>query len=398
MAGAPEPGTPVKVLILTNLFPSPWLPHRAPFNRQQFTRLAALHEVEVIAGVGFRDWLRGRRGEPALEGIKVDYVVSWYLPVLLRRLHPAFWLASLLLQRGLRLRTSSYDCILASWAHPDGVGAAWVSRWLGIPLVVKVHGNDINVAAADPARGRQVSKAFGQCRRVVAVSRALAAKCRALGAERVDVIYNGVDTSLFAPSPADGHGQGRDPQAPVILFVGNLLASKGCFDLLEAMPMLLERHPGARLVFAGSGTDRPRLGRRAASLAIATSVSFAGTIEHARLAPLMRAASVVCLPSHSEGVPNVLLEAMACGTPVVATSVGGIPEVVPPHAGILVAPRQPAALADALGETIARRWDRDAIAAHGAGFRWSTNVEQLSATLLSAVVEHASARATGRRA
>lgn len=397
MRCAPEPGRPVKVLILTNLFPSPWLPHRAPFNRQQFTRLAALHDVEVIAGVGFRDWLRGRRGDPALEGIDVDYVVSWYLPVVLRRLHPVFWLASLLLQRGLRLRTSSYDCILASWAHPDGVGAAWVSRWLGVPLVVKVHGNDINVAAADPARGRQVSKAFRQCRRVVAVSRALAAKCRALGAERVDVVYNGVDTTLFAPSAADERGQ-RDPQAPVILFVGNLLASKGCFDLLEAMPMLLDRVPGARLVFAGSGTDRPRLGRRAASLAIASSVTFAGTIDHAGLAPLMRAASVVCLPSHSEGVPNVLLEAMACGTPVVATRVGGIPEVVPPHAGILVEPRHPAALADALGETLARGWDHAAIAAHGAGFRWSTSIEQLSAALLAATAEHAAARAQGRRA
>ena len=106
---------------------------------------------------------------------------------------------------------------------------------------------------------------------------------------------------------------------------------------------------------------------------------------HAALPDWFRAADLLCLPSHNEGVPNVVLEAMACGTPVVATQVGGLPEVVPAHAGRLVPLGDRAALADALAQAAAQAWDHAAIAEHARGFNWETNIDRLDAILRQAV-------------
>jgi glycosyltransferase involved in cell wall biosynthesis len=121
---------------------------------------------------------------------------------------------------------------------------------------------------------------------------------------------------------------------------------------------------------------------------------MAGAVAHADLGDWFRSADVLCLPSHNEGVPNVVLEAMACGTPVVATHVGGIPEVVPHYAGILVPPRVRLALSTALIDASARRWNHKRIAAHARGFRWEDNIRQLDAILHAAVESSATAGAS----
>jgi len=161
-----------------------------------------------------------------------------------------------------------------------------------------------------------------------------------------------------------------------VLYVGNLKPSKGCVDLLEAFPALLERHPAARLAYVGSGAAAA-LEQRARALGIAGSVQLAGARPHHELATWMHAASLLCLPSHNEGVPNVVLEAMACGLPVVATRVGGIPEVLPDHAGRLVPPHDRAALAQALDEALRADWSTASIAAHAARFDWQDNIARL---------------------
>jgi glycosyltransferase involved in cell wall biosynthesis len=123
------------------------------------------------------------------------------------------------------------------------------------------------------------------------------------------------------------------------------------------------------------------LRERAAALNCIKRVTWVGPVSHDKLGDWFRAADLLCLPSHNEGVPNVVLEAMACGTPVVATRVGGIPEVVPEWAGILVPPHDIPALASALVEAGQRDWDDERIAAHAAGFRWEDNVDRLDAIM-----------------
>lgn len=375
----------LKILILTNLFPTPWDPLRGAFNRQQFERLGQHHDIDVLTAVDFRERMGGVRGEVDVGGLHTDHFTFFYPPRIGRSLHAVTWLLSLWLQRGRRLRSAGYDCMLVSWAYPDAAAAGWLARRLGIPYVVKVHGSDLNVQANFPLRRRQIRSALRGAGAVVAVSRALADKAVAIGAppDRVHVIYNGVDSERFAPgSRSEARVRlGLSAEAPLLLYVGNLKSSKGCLDLLEAFPAVLSERPQARLVYVGTGSCREELLQRAAALGCAERVSLIGAVAHAALGDWFRAADLLCLPSHNEGVPNVVLEAMACGTPVVATRVGGIPEVVPEYAGLLVPPQERALLSAVLVEATGRAWDSRRIAAHASGFRWDDNVDRLSGIL-----------------
>lgn len=379
----------MKILALTNLFPTPWAPHRAPFNRQQFERLARDHDVDVLTAVDFRERLANQRSDLNIAYLHTDHFIYLYPPLIGRSLHAICWLLSLLWQRGRQLRTAHYDCLLASWAYPDAVATSWLAHRLGIPYVVKLHGSDINVQAGYALRRMQIRSALRHANGVVTVSRALADKAIALGADpaHVHVLYNGVDSHLFAPGSRVEARQRLQlsADAPLLLYVGNLKASKGCIDLLEAFPALLATKPQARLLYIGEGPCRVELMQRATALGCAERVELKGAIKHDLLGDWFRAADLLCLPSHNEGVPNVVLEAMACGTPVVATRAGGIPEVVPAQAGILVPVKDHAALSAALLEASGRPWDSAAIAAHAASFRWEDNVNRLAAILQQAI-------------
>lgn len=376
----------MKLLVLTNLFPTPWDPLRGAFNRQQFERLGQRHEVHVLTAVDFRERLGGMRGTVEVPGLRTDHFVFVFPPGIARALHACCWFASLLFQHGRRLRAERYDAVLASWAYPDAVAATWMARWLGIPVVVKVHGSDLNVVAEKALRRPQIRSALRHAGAVVAVSKALADKAVAIGAEpeQVHVIYNGVDAERFVPAP-QGPARQRlqlpESGAPLVLYVGNLKQAKGCVDLLEAFPALLARRPDARLAYVGAGPCREGLLARAAALGCADRVQLVGAVAHGALGDWFCAADLLCLPSHNEGVPNVVLEAMACGTPVVASRVGGIPEVLPDYAGILVPARQQAALSAALIEAAERTWDKARIVAHAAEFSWEDNVDQLEAIM-----------------
>jgi glycosyltransferase involved in cell wall biosynthesis len=387
----------MKILILTNLFPSPWDPLRGAFNRQQFERLGQRHDVDVLTAVDFRQRLRGVRGEVKASDLHTDHFVFVYPPLIGRSLHAVCWLLSLWWQRRRSLRAAHYDCLLASWAYPDAAAAGWLARRLGIPYVVKVHGSDLNVQANRAWRRPQIRSALRHAGAVIAVSRGLADKAVALGAEasRVHVVYNGVDPVLFARrSRSEARVRlGLSADAPLLLYVGNLKASKGCLDLLEAFPAVLAARPKARLIYVGAGPERAAMLERAAALGCTGRVQWVDAVPHAALGDWFNAADLLCLPSHNEGVPNVVLEAMACGTPVVASDVGGIPEVVPEYAGILVPPHAPAALSAALIDGSARSWNAARIVAHAGEFRWEDNVNRLDRILCD--VAAASAIALG---
>ena len=379
----------MNILALTNLFPSAWDPLRASFNRQQFDRLARVHDLEVMVAVDFRDRYRGRRGDPpALTHARSDDFTFWYPPRVGRSLHGLAWYASLMAQRGASLRRRRFDLLLASWGYPDAVGTARLARTLKLPYVVKVHGSDLNQQAQHRLQRGQIASALRGARAVVAVSAALAQRARELGvpAARVHVLYNGVDGDSFRPGERAGARRrlGLAAEGPLVLYVGNLKPGKGCLDLLEAFPGLLERQPAARLAFVGDGPSAQALRQRAEVLGVAGRVLFAGARAHHELPAWMHAASLLCLPSHSEGVPNVVLEAMACGLPVVATDVGGIPEVLPPHAGRMVPPRDRQALVDALDEVLRSHWPTGAITGHAARYSWRDNIERLDRILQDA--------------
>lgn len=388
---------PLRVLIVTNLFADPFNPSRATFNQQQFARLAKQLDVTVMVPVS---WLEILRQPLAYRRLKreamqrwpyADYVPYWYIPGIGRRLHAAFLFASLVLQRLPTLFLRRWDCLFGSWGYPDAVAVAAIARLSGRPMLAKVHGSDINVFAQEAARGRQIRWGLRQAHGVVAVSQALAGRLVELGidSERISVLYNGVDPARFHPVPRgearQALGFGEDER--VVLYVGNIQPSKGCGELMQAFLQLRERVPGLKLVYVGAGPQVRSLTEQAAAAGAADAVHFAGRLAHEKIVQWFGAADVFCLPSHAEGVPNVVLEAMACGTPVVATRVGGIPEVLPEHAGTMVPPKDPAALAEALFTALHAAWDRPRITGHARSFDWDTNVDRLRA-----LIEDAAAR------
>jgi len=347
----------------------------------------------VITAVDFRERFGRKRAPFRVNNLNTEQFVFFYPPVIGRSLHAACWLASLLSQKLRRLRRAHYDCMLLSWGYPDAAAASWVARHLGIPYVVKVHGTDLNVKAEQGLIRPQIRQALRGAQGVVAVSQALADKAVAMGVDpsRVHVLYNGVEPNLFTRgSLSDARSKLSLPQDErILLYVGNLKDTKGCLDLLEAFPRVLSTHPDANLVFVGSGPAREALLQRAAALGCQERVRLVGAVEHYALGDWFRAADLLCLPSHNEGVPNVVLEAMACGTPVVATRVGGIPEVLPEQAGILVDAHDRIGLEGALVDALGKAWDGERIAAYASRFRWDENIQRLGDILQGAAMSRA---------
>jgi glycosyltransferase involved in cell wall biosynthesis len=201
---------------------------------------------------------------------------------------------------------------------------------------------------------------FDRVDRIIAVSADLAEKARQMGADetRLQVIRNGVDVAQFTPL--------FTPPGSEIVWVGRMVPVKGLEYLIQAMPTVFRAVPEARLILVGDGPLRPALQSQVEELGITDVVRFVGLTHHSRVIEYLQSASMLVLPSLSEGCPLVVLEAFAAGTPVVASRVGGVPEVVAEgESGLLVSPADPAALAEAIIELLTDSQKRERFARAG---------------------------------
>jgi teichuronic acid biosynthesis glycosyltransferase TuaC len=202
---------------------------------------------------------------------------------------------------------------------------------------------------------------------VITVSEELRQQAIAMGVPgiKVHTILNGTDGSIFHPGDRDQARReaGCEGKGELILYAGNVIESKGMGELIAAFIELAAARPQARLAVIGNGAYADIVTSRAAAAGIRDRVLMLGRRKSAEVARWMRAADIFCLTSYYEGCPNVLVEALACGRPIVATNVGGIPELVDGRSGILVPPRDAAKLRLALDAALAQRWDGERIAA-----------------------------------
>jgi teichuronic acid biosynthesis glycosyltransferase TuaC len=394
----------LRVLVITKIFPSAAEPLSAPFNRQQLGALGRRCEVEVLATV---PWFPGarvaarlaRRPPPPeaprrerIEGLDVEHPRTLYLPRYGHAFSAALYATSVL--PALLRRRARFDLLLGSWAYPDGVAAVALGRVLGLPVVVKLHGSDIDLLAKRPTLRWQLARALPRAARVVAVSQALADGAVSLGVDpdRIDVIPNGVDTALFHPrarlEARQALGRGDD-QRPWILYVGRLHEDKGVLDLAAAFAQVTAARANAALVLVGDGTARAAL--EAALAPWRDSVIAVGARPFEEIPLWMAAADLVTLPSHHEGTPNVVIEALACGRRVVATRVGGIPEAVHrAELGVLIPVRDPQGLASALIAGLGSTVDPVTVAALGTRGGWEESAARLEASLARAYAQGAS--------
>ena len=390
----------MNVLFVSNLFPNCCEPARGVFNLQQIRHLSRLCPVRVIAPIAWFP-IRGKFAPPApvplreeIGSLAVEHPRNFYLPKIGRILNPRLFAWSLSACVRRLQATQPVDVIFANWAYPDACGMARLARAWRIPFVASFSGSDLNVGLTFSLRRRQILQMVRQAYAVTVRSRALHDLLVSNGVPsvKIHVLYNGVDREMFRAQKSEISDQRTDrrpltaDRLPVLLYVGRLSREKGIADLLRALMLLRGQHGvGARLTIVGDGPQRAELRQLVTSLNLEAAVDWIGQKRPEEIVKYMNAANLLCLASHMEGVPNVALEAFACGLPIVATRVGGIPEVVTESVGILTEPKNPVALANAIQAALSRRWDCSAIRVHSTQFDWSENARQLFAILQSAL-------------
>ncbi len=291
-----------------------------------------------------------------LDGIEIAHPRYYYPPGILRSCYGHCFLQSIrscTLEMACEFRP---DIILGSWAYPDGYAAVRLAKQLNIPVAVQVLGSDVNLLDRFPARRRETWKSLHSADAVITVSQDLANKIihHGIDSRRVKVVYRGMNKSVFFPgSQREARSELKMGDAsPKLLFIGNLVPVKAVDVLITACALLQDCFPQLQLHIIGDGPLRKSLQAQAAAISIDNRVHFHGVVPHGQLPMWYRAADLLVLPSLAEGVPNVLLESIACGRPYVASDTGGIPEISN-HAGCaLVVPGNPQALANAIAEKI----------------------------------------------
>ena len=381
---------PVRVLLFSTLFPSSERPGNGIFVetrlRELLKEFGHALQAKVLAPVPWFPSKSERFGAYAAmartpkreqrNGLDVLHPRYLVLPKVGMLLAP-WLLAATALRAARRLRAEGFDFDLidAHYFYPDGVAAAVVARAMGKPLVITARGSDVNLIARCKLPRRMTLWAARQAAACIGVSAALVDAMRGIGipAKKLMVMRNGVDLERFQPIPQEraqakiGHrGQ------PLLLSVGNLLDLKGHDLCIDALALLRETHPDARLLIVGAGPLRQSLSLRAQKQGVADRVHLVGAVPNTDLLHWYSAADCLLLASSREGWPNVLLESMACGTPAIATAVGGVPEVISkPAAGRILAERTAAALASAVRELLALPPQRCDTVRHASGFAWS---------------------------
>ena len=216
----------------------------------------------------------------------------------------------------------------AHYYYPDGVAAGLISKWIGKPFLVTARGSDLNLSPEFPRQRHLILETAKAAAASIGVSQALVKRLGDLGGDREKIFFfrNGVDLERFKPEEKELARQKLGlPDRPTILSVGHLVELKGHHIAVEALRLLPDE---TCLIIVGSGPEREALEHLAARLDLSHREHFVGQIPNEELKWLLSAADALALCSSREGWPNVLLESLACGTPVIATNVGGVPEIV----------------------------------------------------------------------
>jgi glycosyltransferase involved in cell wall biosynthesis len=360
----------MKIAVVTPYFPFRDEPYRGHSAYQTLLRMPKEAEIEVFCPVATYpnfEWLqprsyRYRRADASYQppDVKATYFEYPVFPGITRPFN-GFICAKYLEPY---LRAYRPDVILNYWVYPEGFGAVRAGQKLKIPVIVGCIGSDI-CRISDSLTQYWTLKTLRNAAHVIAVSRDLRKRVLEMGVEgaKATAILNGCDSTIFHPRDRAGARRqaGLDPHGELILFVGWLSPTKGIEELLDAFIALSGSRPGLRLALIGEGAYRADIEKKIADAGMVDRVLLPGRMPSAQVAVWIAACDVFCLPSYSEGCPNAVVEALASGRPVVATNVGGIPELVDERCGLLVPPQNSAKLAEALKVALDRTWDAAAI-------------------------------------
>jgi glycosyltransferase involved in cell wall biosynthesis len=385
----------MKILTFSTLFPNAEKPGHGIFVETRLRHLVASGKVEsrVVAPVPWFPLKHERFGhygrlarvprEETRHAIRVSHPRYPVVPKIGMNVAPALLAQSVKPAIG-RIIDEGYDFDLidAHYFYPDGVAAAMLGKYFNKPVVVTARGSDITLFPQFRLPRTMIRWAAARANAVITVCNALRDEVVALGVDesRVTSLRNGVDLDLFRPT------ERKENDRFTLLTVGHLVPVKGQELIIGALPLL----PDVRLVIAGDGPDRKKLEALARALNVLDRVRFLGAVPQPQLREHYGAADALVLASSREGWANVLLESMACGTPVVASRVYGTPEVVAaPAAGVLMAERSATGVAHAVRTLRANYPDRAATRRYAEGFSWDDTTAGQIRVFQQAMQRHA---------
>ncbi len=388
--------SPLRVLSLSTLYPNPARPAFGKFVAAQMNTVAARGDIDltVISPIGMPPWPMSLR-EPykALKSVPkhlepAEFPVHFPRFTLIPRIggdsNPAR-IAQAVLPLARRLHEEApFDLIDAQFFFPDGPAAAAIARALGLPLVIKARGSDIHYWGQRPRALSQMRAAAHQAARLLSVSRALGRDMAELGFPqgRIAAHYTGLDHAAFRVTDRltarraiiSQLDMAIPPVARLLVTPGALIPIKGQRLAIAALAQV----PGVHLALAGTGEDDTVLRQQARDQGLEGRVHFLGHVPHDMLPLLMSASDAMVLASEREGLANVWIEALACGTPIIIPDIGGAREVVMAESAGRITARTADAIAAAAREIFASPPDQQAVAQNAARFSWEDNAAALA--------------------
>ena len=352
----------MNILFISETFPDAAHPATGTYNLALCHELARQHSVKIISPRSWIDVVRGRRFQADQSvrdsGLEVLYPTRWYTPGFAQsRYGGQMWWS---IRSALRTLTRDWkpDAVLSYWAHPDGECGLRAGQLIGAPSAVIVGGSDVLLLPKDRVRGECVRRVLRESDTVITVSDGLRNACLQLGipGERVRTIRQGIDPRTFhSGDQAEARsrvGLTLATGEKMAVWVGRMVGLKRVDVLIRTCRILKDGGQRVRFCLLGEGPCRSEWEQLAISEGVADQIQFVGPVGHDRLADWYRAADLTVLCSESEGLPNVLRESVACGTPFVSTDVGSIREIAEPQFSELVPVNEAPALASGIQSVI----------------------------------------------
>ena len=383
----------MRILLISNLFPNSQQPGLAAYNLQQMRALNRHQDIdiEIVAPLPWTPKFLSKRHIPYCESIeqfKVYHPRYFVIPKIFRFLHGiSFYFGIKTLVNKLH-KEKPVDVVLSAWGWPDVFGSVLICKKLNIPIVANLLGSDIHLHSKVFSRRIQMKWAFKQCQHLVCVSKTLKSRLVDMGIaeQNISVLLNGVDHQKFYPRHCLEASQilQLDEEKKRILFIGNFYPVKGVDILIEAFGLVVKDIKNVELVLVGDGQKNQAIKKQVRLLGLEEQVKFVGRQPHDKTPLWFNACNVFCLPSRSEGCPNVVLEAVACGCRIVASDVGSVSEILENNLdATIVSSENIQALANALKDGLTKSTLINK-ANQGLWLSWDDNADELRKILSSA--------------